>query len=72
MKARHTIISTITLLGFVFLVALLVGATSCEAELFRCDGIDYSTGGPLCHCVADGLLCGHEGFGGCLSCEVPR
>lgn len=73
MKVRDPIITLVVALAVPMLaLALALLATSCETELFRCDGVDQTTGGPLCHCVANGLLCGHSGFEPCLACEVPK
>lgn len=51
-----------------FLVSFIVGIYGCDVATFDCSGTDYATGGPLCYCTADGLLCGHSGFDGCLAC----
>lgn len=56
-----------------WLAFALVAGVSCELGSFYCDGVDVTTGGPLCFCTADDLLCGHEGFEPCTACPVvPR
>jgi hypothetical protein len=61
--------ATRVLLAF---VAALLGGASCQPGLFRCKGTDPVSGGPLCFCEANGVLCGHSGFDPCLACPVPR
>lgn len=61
----------------IFIIIATAGAlaapASCESPLFHCEGEDPSQPGqPLCYCEANGLLCGHDGFDGCLWCPVPE
>lgn len=54
--------------GFVLGLLLGAAASSCELGAFECTGVDPVSGGPLCFCKADGLLCGHSGFAPCSQC----
>jgi hypothetical protein len=53
-------------------LALLAASSSCELGTFECRGVDPVSGGPLCFCTSNGVLCGHSGFEPCSTCEVPR
>lgn len=58
-----------TRIAVAFLLSFLAGASSsCELGTFECHGIDPVSGGPLCFCTANGLLCGHSGFAPCGEC----
>ncbi len=62
-------ITTITILA-ALAAALGLTAASCEMGPFHCEGHDPTTGGPLCFCDADGLLCGHDPFRPCSECPL--